>query len=143
MSGARIDTREARRGLQALAAGIVQAAGLAVRDGIKAAVENAKATTLWEDSGRPDGTRKSIRGERTSFNRGFLEAGGASRFLQNGTPAHWIGSAVKIRGIGWRFIKMHPGTTARPFLDEARARGEWAMHAAAEYYVDEAIQRVR
>ncbi len=36
-----------------------------------------------------------------------------------GTRSHMINSPVKIRGVGWRYIKRHPGTKAQPFLRPA------------------------
>ncbi len=39
--------------------------------------------------------------------------------VELGTPPHWIGSPVMIRGVGWRYIGMHPGTSPRPALRPA------------------------
>ncbi len=44
--------------------------------------------------------------------------------VEYGTRSHMINGPVRIRGVGWRYIKMHPGTKAQPFLrpamDESR-----------------------
>ena len=37
-------------------------------------------------------------------------------YIELGTPPHWIGSPVKIKGVGWRYIGMHPGTSPIPYL---------------------------
>ena len=37
-------------------------------------------------------------------------------FVHEGTRPHWIGSPVKIRKIGWRYIGMHPGYKGKPFM---------------------------
>ena len=39
--------------------------------------------------------------------------------VEYGTGPHRIDSAVKIRGVGWRHIGMHPGTKAQPFMRPA------------------------
>ncbi len=39
--------------------------------------------------------------------------------IEYGTRSHMINSPVKIRGVGWRYIKRHPGTKAQPFLRPA------------------------
>lgn len=41
-----------------------------------------------------------------------------SIYVHEGTRPHLIGSAVNIRGIGWRYIKMHPGTMGIPFMTQ-------------------------
>ena len=43
-------------------------------------------------------------------------------FVELGTAAHWIGSAVKMAGIGWRYIGQHPGTRPIPYLRPAADR---------------------
>ena len=37
-------------------------------------------------------------------------------YVETGTAPHWIGSPVKIKGVGWRFIGLHPGTQPIPYL---------------------------
>ena len=39
--------------------------------------------------------------------------------VEYGTQPHAINSAVYIRGVGFRYIGMHPGTRAKPFLRPA------------------------
>lgn len=141
-----VDTKAARAGLAMLHAGILQAAGLALQAGIKAAEGSAKSTHRWKD--KTGGTRASIRGERTSYDRGFVMAGGAARLLESGTRAHIIQGRPTLRFVvngQVVFARMvhHPGTAARPFMAEARMVGEQAIDYAAEYFVNEAIQRSR
>ena len=37
-------------------------------------------------------------------------------FLEFGTAPHFVGSAVFLKGIGFRYIGLHPGTPPSPFL---------------------------
>lgn len=134
------DTSAARRGVQTLQAGITQAAALALRAAIEAGTKDAKGTTKFQD--RTGGTRQSTHGEYLPGLQGFIEAGGAAGFLENGTPPHFIGSSVLIQGVGWRFIGQHPGTQPRPFMREARNLAENIAEYRAETFVDEAIRRV-
>ena len=39
--------------------------------------------------------------------------------VEYGSRPHTINSPVKIKGVGWRYIKTHPGTTAQPYLRPA------------------------
>ena len=39
--------------------------------------------------------------------------------IEYGSKPHFIGSPVKMRKIGWRYIGMHPGYTGQPFLRPA------------------------
>lgn len=138
---ATVDGKATIAGLELLAAGIVQASGLALRAGVAAAEQSAKATTRWKD--KSGETRKSIVGRVESYSRGFVRAGGASVFLENGTRPHPINAPVFIAGVGWRFIRMHPGTAETLFMSEARSRGEQAAQYGAEYYAGEVIRRIR
>jgi len=141
-----VSSAQARSDLMLLKAGIHQAAALALKAGIAAAVASAKGTTTWKD--QTGATRASIRGESFA-GRGFVEAGGASRFLEYGTRPHIIRAR---RAQALRFVVSgvvlfrkwvrHPGTRPTHFLTEARHRGEQAFEWGAEVYVAEAIQRV-
>lgn len=141
-----VDGGRTRSGLANLKAGIRQAAGLTLDAAIEAAKASAKSTTLWKDQSGT--TRSSIRSERTGL-RGFVEAGGAAKFLEEGTKPHLIvahGKALRFVVEGnvlFRKWVRHPGTAPRPFMREARQRGETAAEWAAEIYVNSAIQRVR
>lgn len=42
-----------------------------------------------------------------------------AEYVEYGTRPHYIGASVNIRGVGWRFIGNHPGTTAQPFMRPA------------------------
>ena len=141
-----VDGRATLAGLELLEAGIVQASGLALRAGIKAAEESAKGTRLFKDkSGK---TRESIRGVVESYRAGFVEAGGMSRLLESGTRPHLIYGKPMLRfeingAVFYRRMVRHPGTAERPFMREARERGEIALAYGAEYFVGEAIARAR
>ena len=41
------------------------------------------------------------------------------KWIEFGTPPHPINSPVFIKGVGWRYIAMHPGTEPKPFLRPA------------------------
>ena len=137
-----IDTRAAREGLRLLAAGIVNAAAQAMRVAVAAAEKSAKSTTLWNDQSGE--TRGSIKGEVESYSRGFVSAGGASVFLENGTKAASVARTVPMRINGaliFRHFK-HPGIKARPFMAEARVVGEATLEAALTQFINAAIARV-
>jgi hypothetical protein len=130
------------RGIHILESEVVAAITAGIHAGVTAAEESAKDTTLWHDQSGE--TRKSIRGEVTSGTSGFVEAGGASGYLQNGTrPASAVRTAAMlINGeVLFRRFK-HPGIAARPFMTEARERGAEAAAKAVELYIGEAIRRV-
>lgn len=142
---ARASTEAARASLNLLHAGILQAQALAIRAAIAATVEEAKATTLWKD--RSGDTRRSIHGEvfRTS---GTVTAGGASRWLEDGTVPHLIVARnakalcfVTNGGVVFRKWVHHPGTKPTHFMERAARRGEQALDYGVSYYVGEAIRR--
>lgn len=122
----------------------------AIREGLALAVEEteaqAKGTDLFHDqSGK---TRASIRHE-IHGDRAWVQAGGAARFLENGTPPHVISarrtSALRFRVNGqtlFRRTVQHPGTAERPFMRQARDRGELAFDYALELRISDAIQSV-
>ena len=41
-------------------------------------------------------------------------------FVEKSTRPHWIGSPVLIKGVGWRYIGQHPGTSAQPMFEPTR-----------------------
>ena len=146
MSHTRVETAAFLRGWEMLEAGIVQAANFALRDAIKATEESGKATSLFKD--RSGKTRASIKGTYSGFGRGSVSFGGASRLLDKGTRPHTIKGRpflrFEVNGTAFyrRFVK-HPGTAERPFVRQARERGEMAANYGAAYYVGEAIRRAR
>ena len=140
-----IDGAGTRRGLDVLEAGIVQAIGLTLRSAVTAAEASAKATTRFHD--KTGGTRQSIRGQVTG-NHGFVRADGAAHFLEWGTAPHFIAaknaSALRFTVGGQTIFRKsvhHPGTRERPFMREARERGEMAAMYGAEEYIGYAIAR--
>ena len=145
MSFAAVESEAAREGLRLLQAGIHQAATLALRGAVKAAEDSAKGTTLWKD--KSGATRASVRGEVVG-ETGIVSTAGAAKFLENGTAAHQI-VARNARMLhffvnGQEFFRrmvQHPGTKERPFMRQARERGEIALEYGAEYYVNYAIAR--
>jgi hypothetical protein len=146
MHGLTVDARATLSGLELLAAAIVQAAGFAMRDAVKATEASEKATTLFRD--RSGTTRGSIRGEVVGYQSGFVSAGGSARLLDSGTRAHIIRGnpflAFQINGSTViRRMVHHPGTAPRPFVRVARAVGEQVLDYAASFYIGEAIRRVR
>lgn len=144
---ATVHGERARAGLQLLKAGIQHAAQEALRAGVDAAYASAVSTPRFRDRRPPEeGTRGSIR-HRIEGLQGFVEASGAARFLEYGTPPHVIvahGKALRFTVEGQvlfrRWVK-HPGTAARPFMHEARERGLQAAEFGVEVFVNAAIQR--
>lgn len=147
MGDATIDARQTIAQLGLLQAGIAQAAGLTLRAAMEVAEKSAQGTALWKD--RSGETRKSIHAERTSGLTGFVEARGASPFLENGTAPHMIvarnASVLRFVVNGetvFRRMVRHPGTQARPFMSIAALEAQKAANYAAEVYVDFAMRRV-
>jgi hypothetical protein len=131
--------------LELLEAGVIQAAALAMRSAITATEASAKETTLFKD--KTGDTRGSIRAEARGFTGGFVQAGGVSRYLENGTRPHVIHGRPVLRFVVagqvlFRRQVNHPGTAERPFMSEARRVGEQALEYGAEFFVAEAIRRV-
>lgn len=140
-----VHTEAFRASLETLHAGIVQAAGLALRAAEGAAEADAKATTLFRD--RTGDTRRSIRGQVFGM-AGRLEVRGAGKLLEYGTVAHVIApkraSALRfvVNGTAiFRRLVHHPGTKPRPFMHIARDRGQLVADYAIEEYANYAIQR--
>lgn len=142
-----VDGSGTKAGLDLLLAGIHQAAVLAVRAAVDAAEESARGTTLFNDA--TGETRRSIRGEVDGL-EGFVTAGGAAGFLENGTPPHRIPTsgyatlAFEVNGekvfASW---VDHPGTAERPFMAEAQKVGQQALEYGLEFFVDYALQKAR
>lgn len=141
--------RSWRDQLDVLRQGIIQAAEHALQDGVEAAEKSAKATTLFQDRSGAGGTRASIRG-KAFVSSGFVQAGGAARFLENGTRPHVIraknGKVLRFMVNGetlFRRMVQHHGTTPRPFMHEARDVGEHVAVVSAEARVTEVVHRGR
>jgi hypothetical protein len=143
-----IDATQFRRGLNDLAAGIVNAAAHALDSAMAAAEDDARGTALFKD--RTGETRGSIHKRRGGGLSGVVSAHGAAVFLENGTRAHPItaknGKMLRFMVNGSpRFARSvrHPGTRPRPFMGHAHDAGEQALAYAIDFYVSEAIHRVR
>lgn len=142
-----IRTEATREKLRLLAGGILQAAAFALRASMKAARDDARATTLFND--RSTYTRRSIEASPVVGLMGRVTAGGMARLLENGSPAHEI-VATKSKTLRFsvngatifRARVHHPGTAPRPFMAMARERGALTAAYAAEFYVNYAIARV-
>jgi hypothetical protein len=134
-----------KRDLEMLRAGIHQAASLALRSLVEATAAEAKSTTLFKD--QSGATRSSIHGEVTEpGRRGFVIAGGASKFLENGTRPHTITArnATVLRFVVngqtvFRRTVHHPGTAELPFMHQALARAEMMAPYAFEEFINYAI----
>lgn len=142
-----VDASRTLSGLANLEAGVMQAIGLTMRSAIEATEQSAKSTELFKDkSGK---TRQSIKGEYHGVQAGgFVQAGGASKFLENGTRAHVIMGRPLLRFVVngetiYRRMVRHPGTAERPFMREARAVGERAADYGGDFFIGEAIRRAR
>jgi len=140
------DTAQARDALRTLGAGLVQASQFALRSAVDAAKSSAIGTSLWRD--RTGDTRRSITSGVTSGS-GFVQAGGASRFLEFGTRAHEIegrrGGMLRFQMNGATMFRRrvwHPGTAPRPFMADASERGQIAADYGAEYFAEYAIGRM-
>jgi hypothetical protein len=138
-AGVRANTARARASLAAAAIRFEAAAATLVKSGIEMAEADAKSTTLFRDGPEAE-TRGSITGQLVGPYEGFVLAEGAARFLENGTRPHWIGASVQVRPGVWRWIGMHPGTAARPFMHQARDRVEQRLAAHAAQIVDNALR---
>lgn len=145
MSIGKVDSRGARRSLSRLAENIADAATKALTDAVEAGKTSARETKMFQD--RTGGTRRSIVGDVVVFGRlgarGTVVARGAAIYLENGTRPHDINRSVLIPGVGWRYIKRHPGTFARSFMSEARNVASMTAAYRAETYTQQAIARYR
>jgi hypothetical protein len=136
----KVDGRATRDALALMAAGFRQAVTITLAAAEEATAKSAKDTSLFRD--RSGETRSSIHGEVRGLTA-FVQARGASAFLENGTRAHWIGARVQVQTGVWRFIGQHPGTKPRPFMAAARAVGEQAAMRGVDVFVGAALSRAR
>lgn len=137
-----VDVDATIRSLEQTERAVIAAAGHALEAGVEASTRAAKGTVLWRD--KSGETRGSVRGEAQAT-RGFVRAGGAAKFLENGTRAHEIHGRPFLRFVVngqvlFRRMVNHPGTRPRPFMFEARNIGETAAHFAAERLVNLALR---
>lgn len=142
-----VDSSRTRAALRHIHTAIHAAAQLVIRDTMQVAVDEAKATKLWQD-GTPAVTRGTIHAEEGILS-GQVVAGGAAHFLEGGTRAHAItavnGRALRFHVNGQVVIRrsvQHPGTEPRPFMREARDRAAFAATFAADIHVGHAVQSV-
>jgi hypothetical protein len=148
MSDLAVDDKAALNSLRTLRNAFQHAVLETTRVVLDETTKHAKETRLWND--KSGATRASIKGHATSMTSGFIEAGGMSRFLEFGTPPHDIvaknASALRFTVNGTTFFRRmvhHPGTSERPFMQQARDFGQHVADYAAEHYVQQAIQRAR
>jgi hypothetical protein len=141
-----VDVSGFLRGIEGGAQHIANAAMSALLKATWYTEEQAKGTHLFKDrSGR---TRQSIKAKVNGWKSGFVKAGGAALFIENGTKAHVIRGNPYLRFTVngqtlFRRMVHHPGTAPRPFMQEAADRGAVVFRLAAEHYVGEAIRRMR
>lgn len=139
------DTAAARDALHDLAAGLAQAATLALKSAVAATAQSVAQTGLYHD--RTGKTRGSLVSAASGL-EGFVSSGAATRFLEAGTRPHVIeakaGGTLRFQVAGETVFRRrvnHPGTSPRPFMEVARAVGEQAADYAADYFADYAIGR--
>lgn len=142
-------TEDFRRGMDLLQAGLHNGAHQALVAAVRAARDSAKTTTLFKDGPDAD-LRKSIREEITNAFEGRIIAGGAgvnhARFVNDGTPPHVIagrnGGSLRFVMNGqtiFRRVVHHPGTTPRPFMDDAAKVGEQTLDYGLELMTERPI----
>lgn len=139
-----VDAQAAKNGLLLLQAKLREAEVQILRAVVQVAEDEAKATELFKD--RSGETRGSIRGQ-VSGTRGTVTAGGVARFIENGTRPHIIAARnakalrfVRAGTVVFRKSVWHPGTPARPFMEQARNRAEMAAEYAADFYLGAALR---
>lgn len=141
----KVDGAATRESLNLLKASCIHAAALTLKAGMAAAESSAKGASEFKD--RTGDTRGSVKAVYSGALRGFVEARGASQFLEWGTPPHKIvakGRALRFVVNGeviFRKMVNHPGTAPRPYMREARERAVTAIEYGAEIYFGRAIGR--
>lgn len=145
-AGIEVDGERAINSLRSLRNAFQHSVQETTRVTLEEVERHAKATTLFRDKTKT--TRGSIHAVVEGMTRGFVEAGGAAQFLENGTQAHEIwahaGGMLRFEIAGTVFFRRmvhHPGTVPRPFMQQARDHGQQVADFAAEFYLDEAIRR--
>jgi hypothetical protein len=149
-----VDGRQAITSLRALNGAFMHSVAETTRVTLEEVERHAKATTLFNDKSGAgvtragEGTRSSIKAHVEGTTRGFVEAGGAAQFLENGTQPHEIwahgGGMLRFEVAGTVFFRRmvhHPGTAPRPFMQQARDHGQQVADFAAEIFLEEAIRR--
>ena len=138
-----IDTTGARQALAELETAIDQAARIALSAAVKATEASVVGTGLYQN--KTGETRASV---KTGFEgyEGFVESGGATIFLENGTKDHGPKNAKFLRFKsektgGWVFCRWVRGIQPRPFMRVAQAEGQEVANEAGQHYADEAIKR--
>jgi hypothetical protein len=118
----------------------------AVKAAVTAAVDDAKATTLFKD--QSGALRKSITGTSFGLEGSVTADAGVAKFIENGTRPHVIeargsgtlafvanGSTVFARRVN------HPGTAPRPFMEHAKQVGEQTLDYGIELLLEKPIAR--
>lgn len=137
------DAKEALRTLATIERRVLDAARVGIADVAKVAYRSAKETTLFKDrTGELRGTLDIV--DTGAYTKRVIARAKHSVFVENGTKAHTIlpknGGLLRFT-IGGRVVYArrvsHPGTEARPFMDNAAQAGSQAMRVG----FDEAVAR--
>jgi hypothetical protein len=154
----RADSSGVRSGLRVIVEALEAEAKRSVAVASKVAENAAKQTTEWKDGEEtnPDGsprrhgvhTRDTIEGGSSGL-RGYVEAAGAARFLEDGTRPHVILPRRRhflrfwVNGEGPIFARRvnHPGTRATLFLRAAATEGAVYLSWKLKQDARQAIRR--
>lgn len=136
-----VDGSKARASLLRLKEAVRAAIGQTLRLAVDEAYESAKGTDLFKD--QTGGTRRSIK-KRLRGLSGMVSAAGAAVLLERGTRAHTHTLRFLVGGeVLYRKMVKHPGTAPRPFMTEARRKGQEAVEYGAKYFIGAAIRGAR
>jgi hypothetical protein len=146
MSLARVDGERAIAGLRATMRSVVLGAEEVLDASMKVARDAAISTDKFQN--RTGATRAMPEPKRAGM-RGFVEARGAAKFLEEGTRPHLIvahGKALRFVSGGQVIFRKwvnHPGTKATRYMSEARNKAEAFVDVYAGVIVGAAISRAR
>lgn len=142
-----IDAGKFLEGARSLSEQVAEGIYQAVRDAVSAAEQHAQASKKFQNrSYGPGNTRGTIKGRSTSQTTAELRAGGAMRFLENGTRAHGPVKAKALRywtrGGQIVFRQWVRGISPRFVMRDAGDHGETVMWYAGDHYIESAIDRL-
>lgn len=146
MSRRLLDAAAFRRALDLLEAAIYNNAHQALVMSVQAAEESATHTTLYND--RSGYLRQHTKGSVQGLEGRLVADAGWAGYVENGTRPHDIvargGGVLAFQVAGeQRFARRvhHPGTAARPFMQEARDIGEKTLDYGMELFVGTSFER--